>query len=478
MRKGTARGQVILDVRVVERGTVVLNRLWFGTHRCLAVLARRRRRRAQPARPRRLGRRPASSTRRHGDIAGARDQWATELRAADPSLLGTRLGRERARSRSSTAARPTGSAAIRATSEPRDLRAFPYRRFGGRAGVTYDVTALSRLVGEPARRVDRRRRSRSRRPQTLPDGRTIALDLHLDPGASRVVTAGLRVRSRHPPRSDPAARGRPPHGQRRARHRRCSAAATSSRRCSRRYEHYWPLFREHARDRAQARRRRRDRRRAAVRSHPHRRRQPHADAARARARAVGGGAARHPRHAPRQADRTATSAAARRSSTRSQLFRGTGKNRVYGGDLFFGAGLWGLAETRGSARARHAASATRCRSTSTSTPASGSTPTRRLRADDRQRAGTAAVTRDRDHRGDASRSAWRPPGRATPRMPPEVQRMRFVERGDAPARHRRRSRKLFDQAAYEALDSGFTSTVRDPDLDLPAGLDRPGRVRR
>ena len=28
-----------------------------------------------------------------------------------------------------------------------------------------------------------------------------------------------------------------------------------------------------------------------------------------------------------------------------RLFRGTGKNRVYGGDLFFGAGLWGLAET-------------------------------------------------------------------------------------------------------------------------------------
>ncbi len=31
MRKGTARGQVIIEVRVVERGTIVLNRLWFGT---------------------------------------------------------------------------------------------------------------------------------------------------------------------------------------------------------------------------------------------------------------------------------------------------------------------------------------------------------------------------------------------------------------------------------------------------------------
>jgi hypothetical protein len=29
----------------------------------------------------------------------------------------------------------------------------------------------------------------------------------------------------------------------------------------------------------------------------------------------------------------------------AQLFRGVGKKRVYGGDLFVGAGLWGLAET-------------------------------------------------------------------------------------------------------------------------------------
>jgi hypothetical protein len=29
----------------------------------------------------------------------------------------------------------------------------------------------------------------------------------------------------------------------------------------------------------------------------------------------------------------------------TRLFRGSGRNRVYGGDLFFAAGLWGLAET-------------------------------------------------------------------------------------------------------------------------------------
>src|SRR5213075_886190 len=31
MNKGSQRGSVILEVRVIERGTVVLNRLWFGT---------------------------------------------------------------------------------------------------------------------------------------------------------------------------------------------------------------------------------------------------------------------------------------------------------------------------------------------------------------------------------------------------------------------------------------------------------------
>jgi len=31
LRKGSARGHVVLTVTVVERGTVVLNRLWFGS---------------------------------------------------------------------------------------------------------------------------------------------------------------------------------------------------------------------------------------------------------------------------------------------------------------------------------------------------------------------------------------------------------------------------------------------------------------
>src|SRR3989440_4969597 len=33
MRKGSARGQVVIEIHVIERGTFVLNRLWFGTNK-------------------------------------------------------------------------------------------------------------------------------------------------------------------------------------------------------------------------------------------------------------------------------------------------------------------------------------------------------------------------------------------------------------------------------------------------------------
>ena len=224
-----------------------------------------------------------------------------------------------------------------------DLHAFPYRRFGGRAGVTYDVTALIADLGGPARRV----RSTPTLPiaptRELPDGRIIAVDLHLDPGDSRVMTASFGVRPRHAPRSDPAALGRSPRDRRGAR-------LVAARRQLRVRDAVRPLrallaaVRRQARDRLQVRRRRRDRRRAAVRSHPRRRRQPHAHATRARRSCCRGGAARHPRHARPTSRSTATSAAARTLEYAFELFRGTGKNRVYGGDLFFGVGLWGLGE--------------------------------------------------------------------------------------------------------------------------------------
>jgi outer membrane protein assembly factor BamA len=91
MRKGTARGQVIVDVRVIERGTVVLNRLWFGTSNISPYWVG-----ADIGQRNLLGLGVAVGGgfiyAPHGDVEGSRDQWAGEVRAADPSLFGTRWG--------------------------------------------------------------------------------------------------------------------------------------------------------------------------------------------------------------------------------------------------------------------------------------------------------------------------------------------------------------------------------------------------
>ena len=89
LEKGSARGQVILTVTVAERGTVALNRLWFGT----SLVS-----------PWWLG---ADLTERnflgtglavggglayadHAAVEGARDQWAGELRLGGAAIAGTR----------------------------------------------------------------------------------------------------------------------------------------------------------------------------------------------------------------------------------------------------------------------------------------------------------------------------------------------------------------------------------------------------
>ena len=340
MRKGTQRGQVILEVHVVERGTVVLNRLWFGTtsvspwwagadvgERNLLGLG--------------IGIGAGFIYAAHGDIDGGRDQWAGELRVSDPSLLGTRWGGNAALTL------VHGSEVYQVSGDPgdpdnRDLRAFPYRRFGGRVGLTYDVTALSRLSG--GLRVEAIASDLPTAPtRELPDGRISAIDLHLDPGESRIVTAGFSFdRDTRPDPILPHAGG----------HVTVSAELGSSllggsyefATLFGRYEHYWPLLRAH-----------------------------HTIGLKLAGGVVIGGAPRFDRIHIADVDRMLTpralglvlSAAApldilgtRRdkptygdlggSATLEyafQLFRGSGKNRVYGGDLFFGFGLWGLGET-------------------------------------------------------------------------------------------------------------------------------------
>jgi outer membrane protein assembly factor BamA len=188
MRKGTARGQVVIEIHVVERGTFVLNRLWFGTNDLVPYWFGTD-----------VGERNLLGLgisvgggliyAAHGNVVGSRDQWAGEVRVADGSLRGTRWG-------------VMGSMTLVHGSEPyrtagadddtsvANFRAFPYRRFGGRWGVTYDLSALSRLSATlRAESID------ADLPiapsQQLPDGTVAAVDLHLVDGHSRVITAGF-----------------------------------------------------------------------------------------------------------------------------------------------------------------------------------------------------------------------------------------------------------------------------------------------
>jgi len=346
MRKGSARGQVVIEISVLERGTVVLNRLWFGTSKVSPYWVG-----ADVGQRNLLGLGVSVGAgfiyAANGDVDNSRPQWAGELRAADPSLLGTRWGANAAFTL------VHGSEAYRITGDPqdveaRDLRAFPYRRFGARAGLTYDVTALSRISA--GLRVEQIVTDLPVAPtRELLDGRTIALDLHLEPGASRVVTAGFTFD--RDTRPDPIL---PHHGG----HVTVSAELGSSllggsyefATLYGRWEQYWPLFRG-----------------------------KHAIGIKVAGGVVIGAAPRFDRIHIADVNRMLTpralglvlSAAAPLDilGTRPdkptygdlggsanleyafELFRGAGTNRVYGGDLFFGFGLWGLGE-RGDLRAR------------------------------------------------------------------------------------------------------------------------------
>ena len=339
MRKGRERGQVVLEVEVVERGTVVLNRLWFGTTDVAPYWVG-----ADVSERNLLGLGLEVGGgfiyAANGDIDGSRDQWATEMRLGDASVLGSRFGLQGSATlvRGSEPYRVGGDPAEVA---PRDLRAFSYRRFGGRAAVTYDITVLSRVSAGV--RVEQLVAATPLAPTlTLPDGEVTPLDLHLERGESRVVTTGLTFD--RDTRPDPIL----PH---RGGHVVLSGELGASvlggdydfGLVFGRYEHYWPLLGG-----------------------------AHALGLKLSGGVVLGDAPRFDRIHISDVNRMLTpralgmvlSAAApldiigargERSTYGDvggsanleyafELFRGSGKNRVYGGDVFVGAGLWGLGE--------------------------------------------------------------------------------------------------------------------------------------
>lgn len=175
LRKGSTRGAVILTVQVWERGTLILNWLFFGT---------------SEATPLWLGIDFGDSNfvgtgvglgaavvwAEKADLTNAHDQLALRLRYADPSLLGLPVGTH------ATALFNDASEPYRAVANsgdaPANFAAFSHRRVGGMAGAEIDLTRHTGLSADArVERVD----------ATTPAG----IDVNLKNGVSWVSTLSL-----------------------------------------------------------------------------------------------------------------------------------------------------------------------------------------------------------------------------------------------------------------------------------------------
>ena len=341
MRKGSARGRVVIAIRVAERGTFVLNRLWFGTNSLSPYWLG-----ADVGDRNLLGMGLTLGGgiiyAAHGNIAGSRDQWAGELRLANGSIAGTRWGAL------GSMTLVHGSETYRVAGAPDDtssanFNAFPYRRFGGRLGATYDASALARL--SMTLRLEQINAALPAAPtQFLPDGRDVPVDLLLKPGGSSVVTVGFGFD--RDSRPDPVL---PHSGGRITTSVELGTSAIGSSydfaTLFARYEHWWPLFRD----------------------------ERHAIGVKLAGGVVLGNAPRFDRIHISDVDHMLTPRALGMVlsdapplailGTRAdkpdygdvggsaiveyaaRLWRGRRQSRVYGADVFVGTGLWGLATT-------------------------------------------------------------------------------------------------------------------------------------
>jgi len=188
LAKGSRRGQVVLTVVVVERGTVVLERMYFG---------------ATDATPWWAG---LDLTERNffgtgigigagflvtggGDVANAEPQWSAQLRFDDPAILGTPFGGFLTLQHID-ASEPYRVAGRTSDGDPDNFAALGYTRTGGKAGAIYGLTPLSRLSGGV--RIEVVDADLPAAPTRMtPDGRLESVDLALKPDTSRVVTTSL-----------------------------------------------------------------------------------------------------------------------------------------------------------------------------------------------------------------------------------------------------------------------------------------------
>jgi hypothetical protein len=186
--KGSRRGYVVLVVTVVERGTVVLNRMFFGTSLVTPWWAGLD-----------IGERnflgsgyavgAAAVFAGEGRADGARSQRALQLRVADATFLQSRVGWF------ATGSYVHASEPYRVSGDPSDgsatnFRAFDYRRVGALGGVSLRLNGLSQL--KIAGRFERVDADLPDAPvRVMPDGQVRNVQLHLRPGASTVATASV-----------------------------------------------------------------------------------------------------------------------------------------------------------------------------------------------------------------------------------------------------------------------------------------------
>jgi hypothetical protein len=340
--RGAARGEVVLIVEVVERGALVLNRVFLGSSRVTPWWA------GLDAGDRNLfglglGLSGAFVVAGEGDAAGAHAQHAAALRVDDPSLTGGAFG-WRGSIHLVDASEPFRIDGAADDGDADHFAAFDHRRLGGRLGGTYNLTPLTRVALDG--RYEAVRADLPAAPvRTRPDGTTEPIDLHLEDGASRVVTLAASIE--RDSRPDPVL---PYAGTHLALTAEVAVPGASSYRYATvlgRYEQWWRVTA-----------------RGVVSAHlaagatfgdtPRFDRLYVGDLARYLSpRALGLVVAAAP---PVDAFGMGTDEVTygelggiAEVQWAYQLFRGG--DRVHGGDLFVGAGVWGLAERRGDARA-------------------------------------------------------------------------------------------------------------------------------
>lgn len=139
LEKGSSHGRVIVVVTVAERGTIQLNRLWYGSSQLTPWWIGAD-----------LNERNFAGTglllggglvyAANGGVDGASAQWGANLRLGAGGIAGTRWGA------SGSLMFRDGSEALRVSGPPGssdndDLSGFTYRRLGGRGTARFDLTS-------------------------------------------------------------------------------------------------------------------------------------------------------------------------------------------------------------------------------------------------------------------------------------------------------------------------------------------------